>query len=75
MHVRVEQTGHDRPSTQVDRLRSGAEVASLPDGDDAAVLDRHGGAHDAAAVDESSICQQKIGGTTALRRAESRDLG
>ena len=40
VHVRIEQTGNDGASSQVDRARRGAERPRLADADDAAVLDR-----------------------------------
>ena len=71
VHVRIEQTGNDRASSQVDRARRRAKRPRLADADDAAVPDRQRRSHHAAAIDESSVGEEEICGG-APRCAASR---
>jgi hypothetical protein len=61
MHVRIEEAGHDRATAKIDRARRGPNVASAPDLDDAAVLDRQRGSDLTAPVDEFAVREKQIG--------------
>jgi hypothetical protein len=61
--VRIEEAGHDGSTAEINRASCRTNLASLPDSDDAPVLDRQGCADLAATVDELAVGEQEIGRT------------